>query len=426
MDHVMFLNSSGAIITELRPYPVSRSVIQIYPRITEDPLPIVPYVEEVALPVVSVDSAALFGDHPENLATVSCSSAAALTFYCDSVAGGSDSSGNGSYDDPWRNMRTVSTFLYRHGNTLLGVTPYVQIKVRGDMNYLSGTSWAPFENYGARLILTGWGNSRCDCGDVLLAAWYKSNLRTAAFRGVFSDCTVVGRTGPADLAVDCEFVSGGSCSSVVNCSGDLLRTKVICGGSFVCPEFMETQYAYAPVISTPATTRSYLCALTVSRSGAVVGASITASCFTSGATQGATAEVVGISPGPDVYLADCTVNVTASAVGSRWGVASASALSGYGGAVVSGGTWTASAHASAFGSEGASARAEAYGLPTYVTVSGASATLTASAGAHLTGPDGAEEEYERIVSGGVSKWRSRARFFSDGVVTSSYTSSGGY
>ena len=119
MDRVLFLNSSGAIVTR---YPYQR---------LKKPLATAPYVEQVPLPVVSVDPAALYGEHPEKLATVTVSSGAALTFFCDSVAGGSDTSGDGSFDRPWRSLATAAAFLSCNGCELFAAAPYVQLKVRG-------------------------------------------------------------------------------------------------------------------------------------------------------------------------------------------------------------------------------------------------------------------------------------------------------
>ena len=88
MDTPIFLNSSGGIIS---PHSRSSDYIQ--------PFTIAPYVEQVPIPQLAVDSAAVYGDHPENLVTLTVSSGGALTFFVDSVAGGNDASGNGSYDN---------------------------------------------------------------------------------------------------------------------------------------------------------------------------------------------------------------------------------------------------------------------------------------------------------------------------------------
>ena len=80
MDHAIFLNSSGGIVT---PYGNGYYIPALH---------IAPYVEQVALPVLTVDSAALYGDRPERFVTLTHSTAAALTFFVDGVAGGKDKS----------------------------------------------------------------------------------------------------------------------------------------------------------------------------------------------------------------------------------------------------------------------------------------------------------------------------------------------
>ena len=66
MDYVAFLNSSGAVVA---PYGYGRYAANLH---------FAPYVETVTLPVVSVDSSMLYGNHPENLARITYTSGGAM------------------------------------------------------------------------------------------------------------------------------------------------------------------------------------------------------------------------------------------------------------------------------------------------------------------------------------------------------------
>lgn len=421
MDRVLFLHSAGGIISR---YPHLRS---------EEPLPVAPYVERIALPVVSVDSSALYGEHPENLATLTYSSGAALTFFCDSVAGGADSSGDGSFDDPWRSLKTASKFLSCHSPLLGKAAPYTQLKIRGTVDYIVGewSPWGRFQNNAGKLILTGWGE-RCDLGTADFYAGYFFDLRAKVGSSAAiacSGCTLFQPGAAKALAVDCEIESGGYVSCAYNCSGGEVQSRgtrdfyasVCHGGSWEMR--ISANYAYAPVVSVSAADLPISYGMVISN--AAVGAQLTVS---------GSRLAVGIVGGNRCeYLGGCIVNVTATdrdRAGDDGNDAMASACV-FKGAVsaVSGGTWTALASASggARYSRSAEAWAEASGFNAGITVNNAAVVLTASATAHLaTALSGNQEEveHELICNGGSSSWISRVRRYSNGVIRSSYISSG--
>lgn len=416
MDRVIFLNSSGGIVT----YPG-----QIRSGVYIPSYNIAPYIEPVALPVVSVDSAALYGDRPENLATLTHSRGAALTFFVDSVAGGSDSSGNGSYDHPWRSLNTASAFLACAGCTLNAAAKYVQLKIKGTVDYLSGTwggnIWAWLR---PKLILTGWGG-RCDLGGSAgFSAGYFFNVRVSAYHslsgGVFSNCEVL-RAGSSGIAVDCALPDYADVSVAYNCSGSgATSARILYGGRYVGGA--SATCAYGATVSRVVTSTyiNYNTALFVG-SGAV---SMTVSAVGSATAGHANAEGIRASSG--AYLAGCDVTASAWAYHEFVnGETFAWAGGIVGSAIVSGGRVVASAYASGVNSTGASAVAEAVGLGSGTTATGATVIIDATAAAHITRPNGQETEVERTSDLGLSCVLSTVRYYSGGVVTSTYTASSG-
>ena len=422
MEYAAFLNSSGGIVT-------------YYDRQYQLNLKVAPYVETVTLPVVSVDSAALYGDHPENLATLTYTSGAALTFFCDSVAGGDDSSGDGSYNNPWRSLKTASRYLSCTSCALNAAAQYVQLKVKGTVDYVSGV-WNPFTN-DSRLILTGW-SEKCDLainGSAIFAAGYFFNLRVTPYSydvRACSGCELVNDNGSSSLAVDCEFVSGARVSCAFNCSaevqGRIVSASVCRGGIYGAT--IDTLYAYAPLASANIVsggTNFYSSARMYVRHCAV-SAVVSGTAVVSGGTQTAQTFLTGISGvGGSTLLRDCTVDLTASAYCSGTGYVSAAqarAVTVSGVPTITGGALTARAEASAIAPNGAEALAYVYGVDRHATAVGVATNLTASAGAKITGGDSIEWEEEWIYNGSTVCSDVRERSFSGGVATSTYHSSG--
>ena len=402
MDRAVFLNSSGGIV-------------DFYGNGNYIPsLKIAPYVETVAIPVVSVNSSALYGDHPENLATVTYSSGAALTFFCDSVAGGNDSSGDGSFDNPWRSLNTASKFLSCAACTLNAAAEYIQLKIKGTVDYVSDF-WRPLGyvyNGGVarKFILTGWGE-RCDLSDNReFMAGYKFNLKVnleSTDTGVCSGCTVVGSC--IDRLIDCELDSAYT-SIAYNCSGAPTEAEVWYSGG-VLSRRATIRYSYKLVASLAApgecinVRSAAVSANVVARQGGssmISAVSAAASALFRGCTIAASgARVYAIPNGGDVRFLDC--NVTAAALVSggdevlsgSYRRASAYADVGYtAGAVVSGGEWRATASCFVSASGAAEVYATASGFHSRATVYGVSTTLTASAGATLTTSDPGNHTWE--------------------------------
>ena len=427
MDRVLFLNSSGAIVTEQYPYPASGSTVPT--RITEDPLPVAPYFEQLALPTAGVDTSALYGPHPDRLVTLGTANGAALTFFCDSVAGGSDWSGTGSFDDPWRSLDKASAFLSCYADTLRAAAPYVQLKVRGDTSYVSGV-WQPFRYGGSRLILAGWGG-RCDFSGARVVAEYFFDLRlSGAYVGagdkrVFSGCTVLDGYAPDGLAVDCEL-SRTRVPCVVDCSGVSVGASVLYGGVFGTEAGAD--YAYAPRVETVMSLNSGVSVWQqLSIASAAVGAVVN-TCVTLAGSGAGGVDVRGVFCSRGALLANCSVNVSAvtrMSGGASWTNADVRLLVGGGSATVSGGDWRATALASAVGGSSAGAYARIDGLnPTAAVIRDVPVNLVASAGAKIAGASGREEEYEQFYNLGTSSWVQRVRSFADGVMTTSYVDSG--
>ena len=413
MDRVVFLNSSGGIVGL---YDNSYYIPSLH---------IAPYFETVMLPVVSVDSSAIYGDHPESLATVTYSSGAALTFFCDSVAGGNDSSGDGSFDNPWRSLRTASRFLACASCTLFAAAPYIQLKVRGTVDYLS-SYWHPVGFYW-RLIIAGWGE-RCDLGTQTFFAGYFFNVRTrggyAYGPTVYSNCTLVDAGGgyQQHIAVNCDIVSGAYLSCAYNCSGAALSgaylsASAIYGGSF--GHSATAHYVYSAAI-TASRVDGYVSMTALYVSRAAVSAVVTAA----GTATDYSARVVGIGARDSSYLAGCSATAIASvhAAGSD-GFATAEMIGSPGvSRVVSGGVFRASAAARVPDAPGsvASADATVRGFDPSDALAGVQTVFSVTASAHLAAADGDEREYETIKSGGTTCVSSRVRLYSSGVMTSSY------
>lgn len=431
MDRVLFLHSNGGILSE---YPQLRS---------EEPLPVAPYVEQVNIPAVSVDTQALYGDTP-SLAVLTFSSGGALTFFCDSVAGGNDSSGDGSFDAPWRSLDAASKFLSRHAPLLKKAAPYTQLKIKGTVDYVS-SAWEPFGPFNdrsptgaAQLILAGWGGKTDLAGhpSACFAAGYLFGLRVNPGNSALiacSGCDVVRDHASESLAVDCRFVSGAYVSCACNCSADATDQGVyarIChGGSYRTQ--LTVVYAYGTTVSVNVAGSQY------GSVGMIVSSAAVGLAVTVVNTGDSRTKAVGVYARG--YLGDCTVTASAAATltaaGQNSGTAAIAMFGSFGnGAVVSGGNWTAKATAHTVTNEpaggepgtkyNADAIASAVGFPTYVTFNGVATTFTASAGAVLNAPDGEAYEYERISNGGASSWTSRARCYSGGVMYSSWSSSG--
>ena len=428
MDRVMFLNSSGGILQAFAPY--RRSTSPLYtnePLLTLVPLRAAPHVEQVTLPVVSVDSSAIYGDHPENLATVTYSSGAALTFFCDSEAGGTNTSGDGSFDNPWRSMKTASNFLECAACILRAAAPYVQLKVKGTVDYLSG-AWGPFY-YHDRFIVAGWGE-KCDLGTAAgISARYLFDLRARpyGYSATCSGCTIPADAGTNGDAVDCELEGRATVNAAVNCSGAAaagsLGAAVCRGGSFAHP--VSANYIYDAEIDVKRiSSGGYVSAYGLITSAAV-DVSVTASGF------GSSVKLTGIDTRPSSYLANCSVAVNASAYlsggGSADAYASAWVLGGYAARTISGGVYSGAAVATAVGESRAEAYALVYGnYDSRDAVSGATFILSAHAGGTATDPGDFDViESETITNNGSTCWELRARWHLSGS-GSSYTSSGCY
>lgn len=428
MEYVPFLNSSGAIVM-----PPNARISRGYAA----NLPIAPYIETVRLPVVSVDSSALYGEHPENLVTLTYSSGAALTFFCDSVAGGADNSGDGSVNNPWRSMNTALRFLTCNFCVLNAAVPYVQLKVRGTVDYPGWpTRWNPAGNYvWEKLILTGWGE-QADLTSAIYSAGCCFNLKLRLHEGGYafptcSGCSLVDE-GRVRCAVNCEITNSSyypnSADAAYNCSGkvNMISCGVLYGGSFgdvgrasarhcVC----YADYAYSAVVAASKSNDSnFGLAEAFYLRSAAAGVTATMSCVGS-----APAHAIGVAAS-SVYLRDCTAS--AVSVNSPGSSARAVAVSGMSATLtVVGGNYTASAVAvdSSYRAD-ADARAvsNAYGGVSY---NGVQTTLFASAKC-IRAADAAFTEREAIYDFGGSCIRERGRRRNErDVLVPFSTSSGG-
>ena len=428
MEPPMFLNASGGIIT-----PVNSRYDWL--------LPVAPYFETVHLPVLTVDSSAPYGDHPENLLTLTVSSAAALTFFVDSVAGGSDTSGDGSFDNPWRSLKTAGDFLSCAQCMLTTAAPYIQVKIKGTVDYIDG-DWGVLSlaSTPVPLILTGW-DGRCDLSlseSATYGAGYIFNAKVNTRlpnRTVFSDCILsrFGESGYAS-AIDCEFLpfsyyGDAYLSCAYNCSGDYAATRICLGGVY---SSATVQHVYGTTIhasGAAATSRANLLFL-ASRRG-WDGGSETAVNVNISARLSATVYdpngyfFVAVSAGGSSFFRDCNMDITA--VGSGHQAERIAAILN-GARVVSGGSYKLNALASASNADVSSADAAAsatvYLFDSYTVVQGISTVLSASAGATVNAPNGSavSAEYLQMFDSGCS--RIDSRIYYNGSVTV-YHSSGG-
>ena len=427
MDRVIFLGSGGGILTH---YPQHS---------TTHPLGVAPYVEMVSLPVVSVDSAALYGDRPENLATLTYTSGAALTFFCDSEAGGNNTSGAGSFDDPWRSLKTASRFLSCNACVLRKAAPYIQLKVKGTVDYVS-QSWQPFGPYGAgngqndasHLIVRGWGG-KCDLGGAVYAAGYLFDIRGRGFVSSLvaaSGCTLVNYWGDSSgLAVDCEFVSGGLMSCIYNCSGaetpnpnnNHVVAEVCRGGSFKTP--LDVKYAYAPTVDVSGALWS--AGGMIVRSAAV-SATVNVSLGITANSMAGTIRATGVDCAGSPYLGGLTVKVTAALnlTHAERAEAGANVFLCSGRATIADGHWSGAALATAVGGSSAAAGAYVFGITSAATVNNVQTVLAPVAAATVTATTGSATagEGEETVNLGEHCSRYRSRKYVDGVLVSHYES----
>lgn len=421
-DRVVFLNSSGAIIANVRP--------------TSDYIPwfgIAPYVENVMLPVVSVDSSALYGDHPENLATLTYSSGAALTFFCDSEAGGTNTSGDGSFDNPWRSLKTASDFLSCGSCVLTAAAPYIQLKVKGTVDYMSGATWEPFNYLAAdKLILAGWGEKINLSSGGQYRAKYMIGVEGYSIQSsaVYHNCRLSrwGTHGSTQSAVECyvDCPSGHIKIPVaMNCSGGRLSASVVSGGSF--SSRVDAKYVCGGSFAAAASHGGVI-ALYLSTGGAVCSAAVVVPGGTS---------IVGIS-GNTLLIRDCVVSVIASdsQTSSETGAGGYAGADGIAGSAItiSGGVIFASANAYASGFresayfDSAAAYATARCMPDNATAYNVNCTATASATAIFTmgsGVASAKMSWCEIIGGGADSCCKYLGYSIVNGVSSGYTSSSG-
>ncbi len=443
MVYPLCLSSDGGIVTRWDVFTYQRLPIM------EEPLALVPFVETISVPQFAVDPAALYEGRPEELVTLTYSSGAAITFFCDSEAGGSNSSGDGSFENPWRSLLTASSRLACYDCLLTGFD-FVQLKVRGDVDYLPGSGglFAPLVNSG-RLVVTGWGES-CNLNNhCRIGAGYASSL-TITVKSYSPDtlvnCTVLAGSGDNDYArgynaLNCRLEGRAQFYNVLyNCSGGSsgrIWASTCYGGEFSgelgSPPPLGCDYLYSAMVEAAAAPNYY---------GQARGCALELGSACHGARvyvlQNRDFEVInatGISGG--YYISDPLVSICVSARhrGSEGSAAAmATGIAPDSGTVVNGGQVRASAAASALweatGSRGdASAYAYAAGIAgTSCICSGAVVTLDASATADLTGqqPEGKYSaiEEERIVNCQSKSWEMRIRYYSGAVLVSSNTQSG--
>lgn len=425
MDRPILVDSRGGIVTPATPYPGSHYA----PAIQEWLPDIVPYVEPVALPVPIVDSSAVYGSRPQDLLQLTVSSGAALTFFVDSLAGGNDSTGKGSYDDPWRSLNTASNFIKCAECILNTACQYIQIKIRGTVDYVS-SSWNPKSYHSKTLILTGW-DGVCDLGSS--GTYHAGYIFNAKARSYFYGATVhsggaIYSAGPSSTAVDCEF-SGGTAGVAVsvacNCSGACYAEAEVCRGGVFTSELV-VDYAYMPVVNRVVTSGYSAYGLNVH--SAACGATVTLTGENSNPNDQTSLRLIGFVGRNGATVIDCSATVTAVDSGSRAANATAFGCS-IGAAVVSGGFFAATAYAGAVASDNlASAYAYAGGVAAPATVYAAATVLNADAWATIVGTSAAsaqEMETETTANLTTRCVKNRIRYLSSGVVySSSYTSSG--
>ena len=428
MDRAVFLHSSGGIVA-------NDSGGKYVPQLLRQP-----YIERVALPAVIVDSSAIYGDRPEDLATLTVSSGGAITFFVDSVAGGNDTRGNGSCENPWRSLNTAYRFLECNQCVLCAAAAFVQIKVRGTVDYCyqSNGIWNPFRySSPEKLIIRGW-DEKCDLGgsNFEYDVGYLLNVSGRAYGYprrsiVCSDCTLTAYGGGihGGIAIDCLLPAGGELYCAYNCSaasGVGIGADVCWGGSFTGP--IIARYAYRTAVSVNISAggggNTIYGAII---SSAAVSADISVVYTRSGGEDGYTyAGAVGVATGAyGMLLSDCRVQVTARAWGSA-ATAVGRAIST--GAplkdIYAGGEYLVTADAHASGTTSAAASALASIVDSASIVSGAVVRCSTGADAHITGGDGQENEWEAIRPDGTLYWESRWRQLSNGAVVSSSSRSG--
>lgn len=414
MDRPILLASNGGIVTPATPYPGSHYA----PSIQEWLPDIAAYVETVTIPSAVVSPTAIFDGRPDDLVRITRTSGAALTFFVDSVAGGNDNSGKGSYDDPWRSLNTASRFLQCAECILNTACQYIQIKVKGTVDYVSG-NWNPKSYHSRTLILTGW-DGVCDLGSSgVYHAGYINDCRAQGYgygETVHSGGAVYGG-GDSSTAIDCEVPAGFApyFRTAVNCSGGGMYASFVSGGDY---EYASVGMATSVRVSRQVVSNSINSnwGLTVGSSGAAYRASVTVIADGPGGYAAATG-IVG--RGALVY---CDVRVSAKASGTPGANAVARAVSGN--PVISGGSFLAVAEASATGGSFASAYAFAGGVSG--TVHGAATTLRALPRASVADKSRASryEDAETCDLGNCCRVNS-VWIYSSGAVHSSWASSSG-
>ena len=413
MDRPIFLASNGGIVTPATPYPGSHYA----PAIQEWLPDIVPYVETVMIPSATVSSTAIFDGNPGDLVRVTYTSGAALTFFVDSVAGGNDASGKGSYDDPWRSLNTASKFIQCAECILNTACQYIQIKVKGTVDYVSG-NWNPKSYHSKTLILTGW-DGVCDLGSSgVYHAGYIKNCKAAGYWAtVHSGGAVYGGGGDNSLAVDCEVPAGLEVGffAAVNCSGGAMYASFASGGNY---EYASVGMATSIAVSREVVSNSINSnwGLMIGSSGAAYRADVYVTANLSGGWATATG-VVGRGA-----LLDCDVHVEAKASGGSTANAVGRATSAV--AVVSGGEFVVFAEAYATGSTFASAYAFAGGVSGMVH--NADVYLFRSAWASVTDMSRASKYEDTDKSNNGTSCRiNSTTIYSAGSVYSSWVSSSG-
>ena len=424
MDHPILLHSRGAIVS---PPPAATPYGKEY---NVPLLNIAPYIETVPIPVISVDSSAIYGDHPENLATVTISSGAALTFFVDSMAGGDDMSGDGSLDNPWRSLRAAEKFLRCAECLLAASVDYVQVKIKGTVDYYPGYStasrWNPFPSHSGKIIIAGW-NEKANLifSSATYDAGYYYNVVGSNMGGICSGCGISGinssARGAALAAIDCEINHAIVTSVIYNCSGADLARRVrplvpvtVYGGSFSGGVHADFIYSANAEISG----RGYIDVVQ-----AAVSLHVSAITSAHGVNTYVSADAVGLRAEGSAYLGNCIVSNTAIASGGHTCVAYADV--NVGATIISGGTYYARAIARTDGSSSIiSARAEVHGLPSTAIVNGAIVDVSATATAGVAYNYRAYE-VETTENLGTSCAISRIFYYSSATLfSSSITSSG--
>lgn len=434
MDRPMFLDhTSGGIVS-----PAGGNRSSKY----QWPFDIVPYFEEVRLPVLTVNSSAPYGDRPEELVTLATPTVNALTFFVDSVAGGSDTSGNGSFDDPWRSLETANVFLNCASCMITAAAPYIQVKVKGTVDYLGG-AWGYPSTAPTHLILAGWGG-RCDLSPssrTIYGAQYIFDAKVDQYMGnltIYSGCELL-HYGDSEFAhyasaIDCELLSAAPGLEVLgcayNCSGAFIPARICWGGS--CSS-AAANHIYGTVIHANAAVSGSEFRRTLLTLGNAVDPSpftavsvgISATVTLSAGSGYSYLGVTGIAHERSGFLRDCTVDIAAS--GSAAGGHITVGVVAADGAVVSGGSFRAAASAYSFDADPVSGYADAYAAAEVfgnggTAVYGAATVLSASADAGIAAPDGSAFIEERLfkLGSGCSRYVQKyCRGGSETVIVSS-------